>query len=501
MKRTLSPLAAVAMFGFAAACSDSSPTDTAARAPGGAPLLSAAAGRGIEGQYIVVLKDGANPNAVAAIAGVSPRFVYTAALNGFSATLNAGQLNALQRQEGVSYIEQDQITTATATQSGATWGLDRIDQRDLPLNSTYNYTPTGAGVNAYIIDTGILTTHNEFGGRAVSGYTAISDGRGTTDCNGHGTHVAGTVGGTTYGVAKGVKLYAVRVLDCAGSGSNSGVIAGMDWVASNHVKPAVANMSLGGGASTATDDAVNRMHNAGVTVVVAAGNENQNACNVSPARAANAITVGATTNTDARASFSNFGSCVDIFAPGNNITSSWYTSTTATNTISGTSMASPHTAGVAALYLQNNTTASPASVASALINNSTPNKVTSAGTGSPNRLLYSIFGGGTTPPPTGGTTYTGSLTGAGDYDIHPNGTYYQSTVSGTHKGVLDGPAGVDFDLLLYKWNGSAWSVVARAETASPDETITYSGTAGYYYWEVNSYSGSGSYTFNLTKPS
>jgi subtilisin family serine protease len=500
MKRTLSPLAAVAMFGFAAACSDSSPTDTAARAPEGAPLLSAAAGRGIEGQYIVVLKDGANPNSVAAIAGVSPRFVYTAALNGFSATLNAGQLNALQRQEGVSYIEQDQITTASATQSGATWGLDRIDQRDLPLNSTYNYTPTGAGVNAYIVDTGILTTHNEFGGRAVSGYTAISDGRGTTDCNGHGTHVAGTVGGSTYGVAKGVKLYAVRVLDCAGSGSNSGVIAGMDWVANNHVKPAVANMSLGGGASTATDDAVNRMHNAGVTVVVAAGNENQNACNVSPSRAPNAITVGSTTNTDARSSFSNWGTCVDIFAPGSNITSAWYTSTSATNTISGTSMASPHTAGVAALYLQDNPSATPASVASALINNSTANKVTSAGTGSPNRLLYSIFGGGTTPPPAGGTTYTGSLSGAGDSDIHPNGTYYQSTVSGTHKGVLDGPSGVDFDLLFYKWNGSSWVVVARAETASPDETITYSGTAGYYYWKVVSYSGSGSYTFTMTKP-
>jgi subtilisin family serine protease len=500
MKRTLTPLAAVAMLGLAAACSDGDPTGSAVRAPGAAPLLSAAPGRGIEGQYIVVLNDGANPRSVAAIAGVTPHHVYTAALNGFSATLNAGQLNALQRQGAVNYIEEDQLVTAAATQSGATWGLDRVDQRDLPLNSTYNYTPTGAGVNAYIVDTGILTTHNEFGGRAVAGYTAINDGRGTTDCNGHGTHVAGTVGGSVYGVAKGAKLYAVRVLDCAGSGSNSGVIAGMDWVANNHVKPAVANMSLGGGASTATDDAVNRMHNAGVTVVVAAGNENQNACNVSPARAANAITVGSTTNTDARSSFSNWGSCVDIFAPGSNITSAWYTSTTATNTISGTSMASPHTAGVVALYLQDNPSATPAGVASALINNSTPNKVTSAGTGSPNRLLYSIFGGGTTPPPSGGTTYTGSLSGAGDSDIHPNGSYYQSTVSGTHKGVLDGPTGVDFDLYLDKWNGSSWSIVGRGETAAPDETITYSGTSGYYRWRVVSYTGSGSYTFTMTKP-
>ena len=500
MKRTLTPLAAVAMLGLAAACSDGDPTGSAARAPGAAPLLSAAPGRGIEGQYIVVLNDGANPRSVAAIAGVTPHHVYTAALNGFSATLNAGQLNALQRQGAVNYIEEDQLVTAAATQSGATWGLDRVDQRDLPLNSTYTYTPTGAGVNAYIVDTGILTTHNEFGGRAVAGYTAINDGRGTTDCNGHGTHVAGTVGGSVYGVAKGAKLYGIRVLDCQGSGTNSGVIAGMDWVAQNHAKPAAANMSLGGGASQATDDAIQRMVSAGVTVVVAAGNENQNACNVSPARAANAITVGSTTNTDARSSFSNWGSCVDIFAPGSSITSAWYTSTTATNTISGTSMASPHTAGVVALYLQDNPSATPAGVASALINNSTANKVTSAGTGSPNRLLYSIFGGGTTPPPSGGTTYTGSLSGAGDSDIHPNGSYYQSTVSGTHKGVLDGPTGVDFDLYLDKWNGSSWSIVGRGETAAPDETITYSGTSGYYRWRVVSYTGSGSYTFTMTKP-
>ncbi|HZG43267.1 MAG TPA: S8 family peptidase, partial [Longimicrobium sp.] len=412
---------------------------------------------------------------------------------------NAGQLNALRNNPNVDYIEQDARVQATATQSNATWGLDRVDQRALPLSGTYTYTPTGAGVNVYIIDTGIRLSHGDFGGRAVSGYDAV-DGGSADDCNGHGTHVAGTVGGSTYGVAKGAKLYAVRVLDCAGSGTNSGVIAGMDWVAQNHAKPAAANMSLGGGASQATDDAIQRMVSAGVTVVVAAGNENQNACNVSPARAANAITVGSTTNTDARSSFSNWGSCVDIFAPGSSITSAWYTSTTATNTISGTSMASPHTAGVVALYLQDNPSATPAGVASALINNSTANKVTSAGTGSPNRLLYSIFGGGTTPPPSGGTTYTGSLSGAGDSDIHPNGSYYQSTVSGTHKGVLDGPTGVDFDLYLDKWNGSSWSIVGRGETAAPDETITYSGTSGYYRWRVVSYTGSGSYTFTMTKP-
>ena len=495
MKRTFAPLA-VAALTVAAACSDAGPTQSSARA-GTAPLLAAQAGRGVEGQYIVVLNQGANPTAVAAIAGVSPKFVYTAALNGFAATLNQGQLNALQHHASVSYIQQDQVVTASTTQSGATWGLDRIDQRALPLNGTYTYTPTGAGVRAYIIDTGILTTHSNFGGRATSGYDAV-DGGAATDCNGHGTHVAGTVGSTTYGVAKGVSLVAVRVLDCAGNGTDAGVVAGMDWVANNRVLPAVANMSLGGGASTAIDNAVANMTNRGVVVVVAAGNETTDACTKSPARAASAITVGSTTSSDARSSFSNYGSCVDIFAPGSSITSTWHTSTSATNTISGTSMASPHVAGVAALYLQGTPSATPSAVTTAIINTATTGVVTGLN-GSPNRLVYSLLSG-TTPPPTGGTTYTGSLSGAGDSDIHPNGTYYQSTVSGTHQGVLDGPTGVDFDLRLYKWNGSSWSQVASALTSGPDETITYSGTAGYYYFRVESYSGSGSYTFTLTKP-
>jgi subtilisin family serine protease len=391
MKRSLTPLA-VAALGLAAACSDAG-TPTAAPSNGGAPLLSSS--QGIDGQYIVVLNEGANPRSVAAVAGVSPRYVYTASVNGFAATLNAGQLNALQHNPNVAYVEQDQPVAANTIQTGATWGIDRIDQHDLPLSTTFSYLNTGAGVHAYIVDTGMRLTHTQFVGRATSGYDAI-DGGSADDCNGHGTHVAGTVGGTTVGVAKGVSLVAVRVLDCAGSGSWSGVIAGVDWVAANAIKPAVANMSLGGGASTTLDNAVANAVASGVTFVVAAGNGNtggkaQPACNYSPSRVPTAITVGATGSNDAKASYSNYGTCVDIFAPGNSILSAWYTSDTAGNTISGTSMASPHVAGVAALYLESNGSASPATVSNALTSGATLNKVTSAGTGSPNRLLFTAY--------------------------------------------------------------------------------------------------------------
>ena len=355
----------------------------------------------IANQYIVVLDEDAqgpeaDPGAAAARAEqVIQRtpagrltFVYSAALSGFAAEMTEEEAVALSRDPDVLFVEEDSVVEAFATQTNATWGLDRIDQRDRPLNGTYSYTSTGSGVNVYIIDTGIRRTHTQFGGRAFVGFDAIRDGRNTSDCNGHGTHVAGTVGGSTYGVAKAVRLFAVRVLNCSGSGTTSGVIAGIDWVTRSRIRPAVANMSLGGGASSSLDTAVRNSINAGVTYAVAAGNSNANAGNFSPARVGEAITVGSSTSTDARSSFSNFGSVVDIFAPGSSITSAWSTSDTATRTISGTSMATPHVAGVAARYLQSNTTASAATVRNAIVNAATLNRLSGIPSGTANRLLF-----------------------------------------------------------------------------------------------------------------
>jgi aqualysin 1 len=361
--------------------------------------------RAIPNHYVVVLDEdvalpdilGVEPD-VSAVAqradevmrtvGAVPTHVYAHAIHGFAARMSEDEALTLSEDDRVRFVEEDSVVEAIATQSSPPWGLDRIDESALPLSRTYSYTTTGAGVNAYIIDTGIRRTHTQFGGRALAGFDAIGDGRNGNDCHGHGTHVAGTVGGSTYGVAKSVRLFTVRVLSCSGSGSTSGVIAGVDWVTRNHAKPAVANMSLGGGASTAMDTAVRNSIAAGVTYSIAAGNSNQNAANFSPARVGEAITVGATTSSDARSSFSNFGSGVDIFAPGSAILSAWRTSDTATATISGTSMAAPHVAGVAARFLQGSPGSSPASVRNAIVSTANLNRLSGLPSGTANRLLF-----------------------------------------------------------------------------------------------------------------
>ena len=348
----------------------------------------------IPGRFMITLRDDASPAGVASDYGVRPDFIYAHALTGFAGSISDAARQGLMRDARVLRIEPDGIARAVTTQSGATWGLDRIDQRALPLSGTYTYNSTGAGVTAYIIDTGIDISHPDFGGRASVGVDEIGDGRNGIDCNGHGTHVSGTVGGNTWGVAKAVTLVAVRVLDCGGSGTWSGVVAGIDWVVGNHVSgPAVSNMSLGGGASSTVDAAVNRMIDDGVASAVAAGNGNaggraQDACKYSPARVPNAMTIGATDQTDTKTSWSNYGKCVDWFAPGLNIKSDWLNG--GTNTISGTSMATPHTTGVAALYLGVNPSASPAVVRDALFANLTKGVVKNSKTVN-NHLLFTNY--------------------------------------------------------------------------------------------------------------
>jgi aqualysin 1 len=397
MRRSLAILPLLAL---AAACADRA----APLAPdAAAPVLSAA---GQDGQYIVVLKEGADPRAVAAVAGVHPRALWTAAIDGFAATLNAGQLNALRHNPNVAYIEADAPARLMTTQwNPPAWGIDRIDQRDLPLSQSYTYGYTGKDVIVYVLDTGIRLKHKEFGGRAAyipNGLNGnfVGDAHGSAeDCHGHGTHVAGTVGSTTYGVAKEVWIYAGRVVNCSGGGTASMVISGMDWII-RHGKPGVVNMSLGYGDVQSVRDVAGRLWDDGHFVAVAAGNGDfagtpLNACNESPAGQPKVVTVGSTTSTDQESSFSNYGKCVDILAPGSGIKSAWASSDTATSVRSGTSMATPHVAGVAAQYLDAAPGTAPATVASYILGIATPNRIRlhslSLANGTPNLLLYTRF--------------------------------------------------------------------------------------------------------------
>ncbi|NEE18757.1 S8 family peptidase [Streptomyces sp. SID7499] len=367
-------------------------------APAEGRVLAADSPTAIKDSYLVTLKKSAGLKASSAAGkglvkeyGGSVDKTFGKALNGYSATLSATEARQLAADPAVASVEQNQRVTLAATQTNAPWGLDRVDQASLPLSGTYTYPDSaGSGVTVYVIDTGVRITHQQISGRASHGYDAVEGDNNASDGNGHGTHVATTIAGTTYGVAKKAKIVGVRVLNNSGSGTTAGVIAGIDWVTRNHSGPSVANMSLGGGASATLDAAVRNSIAGGVTYAVAAGNSSTTASSSSPARVAEAITVGATTSTDAKASYSNYGSALDIFAPGSSITAGWHTSDTATNTISGTSMATPHVAGAAAVYLAGHTSSTPAQVATALVNGAVTGKVTSAGSGSPNRLLQIV---------------------------------------------------------------------------------------------------------------
>ena len=457
------------------------------------PDLGDLMGAPIRGQYIVSLNDDASARAVAEDekdAGIKVLHVYTEAINGFAAELSESDVERLRKDPRVANVEEDTVVVLQSDQPSPPWGLDRIDQRNLPLNSRYSYNETGTGVTAYVIDTGIRADHVDFGGRVQSGYTSIGDAYGTTDCHGHGTHVAGTIGGATWGVAKAVSLVPVRVLGCGGSGATSGVIAGIDWAVSHHAAgtPAVANMSLGGLRSTSLNWAVARGVADGIAFVVAAGNNNRDACSYSPASESTAITVGAIGSTDVRASFSNFGTCLDVFAPGVSVVSAWRTSSSAIRSLSGTSMASPHVAGIVALYLQSDPTATPSAIATRIRNAATPDLVVNRGTNSPNLLAFT-GGAWEAPSPVAPSAPT-ALTAVGAVE--------SALLSWTAPTLTGGSSITDYVIEYALVGSSSWTIFADGTSTATSTTVTGLTNGRTYQFRVRAVSAGGTGESSLT---